>query len=237
MRKLGVALAVVGLVVAFGAAPSAAGEGNLKKFCRTAVAVDQAEDGPTRKQLKRYRNTAPPEIAESVDQAVTTFQEEGDDAFEDEAFVALLAEINQFVLDNCDFEQVTVRMQDYSFEGIPEVLEQGTVAFSLLNEGEELHEIHFHRLEGDATLDDILSLDHDAAEEEINEIAPEIRGTGFAFPGDTDLALVTFKEPGTYVALCSIPVGTTPEAAESDEAAGGEPHYVEGMAAVFEVTS
>jgi hypothetical protein len=166
---------------------------------------------PRTRQLARFRNSAPPEIAEAVETAVTLFQAEGEAAFEDETFVAALGEIDQFVLNNCGYERIDVSMQDYAFDGIPDEIEKGTVAFNLVNDGEELHELVIYRLEGDATLDDILELPEDASEADLEELASELRGGGFAFPGDSDLALIKLKQTGDYVALCFIPVGTTPE--------------------------
>jgi len=236
MRRLTVCGAVVAVVTVFGASAALAGEGDLKKFCKTAVAIDNAgEEGPSEKQLQRFRDTAPPDIADQVDQAVTTFEEQGEAAFEDDAFIALITEIDVFTVDNCGFEQLVVSMRDYAFDGVPGEIEKGTVAFNLTNEGTELHEMHFIRLKGDATLEDILELPADAEEHEFEEFGSEVAGGGFAFPGDSDVALVKFKKTGTYVALCSIPVGSTPEA--GDEGGSGPPHYTEGMAAEFEVTS
>jgi hypothetical protein len=236
MRRLTVCLAVIAVATVFGASAAVAGEGNVKKFCKTWVAVDSAEEGPSDKQLEKLRDTAPPEIADTVDAAVTQFEEEGEDAFEDDAFIALLAEVDQFVIDNCGYQQITVRMQDFAFEGLPEEVEKGTVAFSVLNEGEELHEFVVLRLKGDATLDDLLELPEDAAEEDFEELVSEVPGGGFAFPGDSDLALVKLKKTGTYVAICFIPVGSTPETAD-EEGGSGPPHFTEGMVTEFEVTS
>src|SRR5687767_11045705 len=103
MRRLIVCLAAAAAVTAFGVSSAAAGEGNLKQFCKLTVAID-AGDEPSEKQLNEYRDAAPPEIAEQVDQAVTTFEEQGEDAFEDDAFTALITEIDQFAVDNCGFE-------------------------------------------------------------------------------------------------------------------------------------
>ena len=232
MRRLTVCLAVVGLVTAFGASSAGAAGGDVEKFCKTAIKVDQVEE-PGEKLLAKFSDTAPPEIVDTVDAAITQFQEEGEAAFEDEAFIALLAEIDQFVVDNCGFEVVDVTMQDYAFDGLPAELPTGTVALRLTNEGTELHEMHFHRLTGDSTLDDLLALGDDATEEDAEGLGPEIKGGGFAFPGASDVAFVTFKKPGTYVALCSIPVGSTPDAEEGGD---GPPHFSQGMAAEFEVT-
>jgi hypothetical protein len=238
VRKFVGMLLLGGLVAGLSAIPAAAGEGNLKKFCKTNVAIDASEEGPSDRLLERLGNTAPPEIADTVDSAVSAFQEQGEAVFEDPTFVDAIAEIDQFVLDNCDYEQVDVTMEDYSFTGIPDEVEAGTIAFSLTNDGAELHEFVVFQLRGDATLDDLLELPEDATEEDFGEFVKPVPGGGFAEPGASDLALVKLNKDGNYVALCFIPVGSTDEAsAEAAEEAGAPPHFMEGMAAEFEVTS
>jgi hypothetical protein len=229
VRRLLVLVSGVALVGAIGIGPVAAvaGGGDIKKFCKANLAVDQAPEAPSDKQLEKLRDAAPPEIADTVNTAVDQFQEQGEDAFEDPAFAA--------IIDNCGYEVFDVSMQDYAFDGMPSEIEKGTVAFNLTNDGAELHELALLRLKGDATLDDLLELPEDASEEELGELAAEVPGGGFAFPGDSDVALANFKKTGTYVAICFIPVGSTPDAAE--EGGSGPPHFAEGMAAEFEVTS
>lgn len=239
MRKLIITLTVAGLAVAFGAAPGVAGSGSVKQYCKAQVAVDSAgEDGPSERQLQRLIDTAPPEIADTTEAAVSLFEEQGEAAFDNPEFTALLAEMDEFVLDNCGYEQVDATLLDYAFDGVPDELEKGVVAFNLTNEGAELHELVIVRLKGDATLDDILELPEDASDEDFDELASEVPGGGFAFPGESDLALVNLKKTGNYAALCFIPVGTTPDTIEGGGEGGtGPPHFMEGMAAEFEVTS
>ncbi|MGH9034043.1 MAG: hypothetical protein ACRDZV_18115 [Acidimicrobiia bacterium] len=236
MRKLTAFIAVAALGTMVGTSVAGAGSsGDLKRFCKANLAIDTSRQGPSERQTERLRNTAPAEIAEAVDTAVTIFQEEGEGAFENEEFLAAIGEVDQFVLDNCDYEQVDVTMRDYAFDGIPDEIENGTVAFNLANEGAELHEFVVVRLKGDATLDDLLALPEDASEDDFEELAAEVPGGGFAEPGGSDLALMKLNKTGNYAALCFIPVGTTPES--GDEGGSGPPHFTEGMAAEFEVTS
>lgn len=223
----------VALIAQAGTGIAAAGS-RVEAFCKVNVAIDASPEGPTRRLLERFRDTAPAAIADTVDGAVTTFQDKGEAAFEDPAFAAALAEIDQFVVDNCGYETVDVAMGDYSFEGIPQTLDKGVVAFTLRNEGAELHEFVVGRLKGDATLDDILELPADAPEKDRKKLLQEVPGGGFASPGQSDLALIDFKKTGRYVALCFIPVGSTPDA--QDEGSG-PPHAHEGMTAEFRVTS
>jgi hypothetical protein len=235
VAKLTVALAVIGSVTGLqvGSAFAVTG-GDLAAFCKANVAIDAASEGPTPRLLERLRDTAPPAIADTVDSAVTTFEEKGEAAFDDPAFVAAIAEIDQFVVDECGYESVEVVMGDYSFEGVPQSVSKGVVAFSLSNEGAELHEFVVGRLKGDATLDDVLALPEDASEKERRALVQEVRGGGFAYPDQSDLALINLKRTGRYVALCFIPVGSTPDAPDGGS---GPPHAHEGMTAEFRVTS
>jgi hypothetical protein len=233
-RFIGVLL-LGGLVAGLAATPAAAGEGNVKAFCKASLAIDTVEEDPSERLLNRLRNSAPPEIADTVDSAVSIFEEQGEAAFEDPTFQAAIADWDQYVLENCGYEQVDVTMEDYSFTGLPDEIEKGTIAFNLTNEGAELHEFTVFRLRGDATLDDILALPEDATEDDFAELARPVPGGGFAFPDASDVALIKLRKTGEYVALCFIPVGSTPDAGE--EGGDGPPHFTEGMAAEFEVTS
>jgi hypothetical protein len=243
MRKLVfTTFAIAGGMLVFqgGLGFAAAGGVGVKAFCRANLVLEKSDE-PSKRQLERLRTTAPDEIADTVDSAVTTFTEQGEAAFEDPSFQSAIAEIDQFLVDECGYKTANVTMADYSFEGIPARLGKGVVAFSLRNQGTELHEFTVGRLKGDATLDDVLNLPADASEKQLGKLIQPVPGGGFAFPGQSDVALIDLKESGKYVALCFIPVGTTPEAAAEEEAGGSEPggapHYHEGMAVQFNVKS
>ena len=222
-----------GLAMQAGVGVAATG-GGLAAFCKVNLAVDASPEGPTPKLLQRFRDTAPADIAQTVDDAVTAFEDDGEAAFEDPTFAANIAAIDQYVVDNCGYETVDVSMGDYSFTGIPESVDKGVVAFVLSNDGAEVHEFIVARLKGDTTVDDILALPEDATAKERKKLVQEIPGGGFAAPGQSDVALISLKKPGQYVALCFIPVGSTPDAADGGD---GPPHAHEGMTAEFTVNS
>ena len=236
MRKIIVTLTVAGLAVAFGAAPGVAGGGNVNQFCKTWLTLRDTEGAPSERQVNRLRDTAPSlEVIDAVETAVSLFEELGEEAFADPTFVTAFGEVDAAVIENCDYEQVDVGMQDYAFSGVPDEVEKGKVAFTLTNEGTELHEFSVYRLKGDNTIDDVLELPADASEEELLELVTRVKSVGgFAFPGGSDTAFLNLKKTGDYVALCSIPTGSTPES--GDEVEGNPLHFMEGMAAEFEVT-
>ena len=233
MRRLTVCLAVVALVMAFGASSAVAAGGDVKKFCKANLALDKqfAADEPdldrVNELLDTLAETAPPEIADAVNLAVPAFKENPETAFEDPAVADAVAQVEQFEYEGCGYEQIPVTFEDYAFDGLPGEIDKGRVAFELTNVGAEAHEIVFFRLKGDATLDDLLEAD----EAEFEDLASEVGG-GFALPGETGYTSAVFKKKGDYAALCFIPVGTTSEETEGT----GPPHFEEGMAAEFEVT-
>lgn len=119
---------------------------------------------------------------------------------------------------------------DYAFEGLEDSYGPGTYALSFRNDGEELHEIGIMRIaEGeDRPVEELLAL----PEEESQDVAEFLNGT-FACPGQEGPTAGLELEAGRYVALCFIPVGTTPETTEFAEE--GEPHYERGMLHEFTV--
>lgn len=137
--------------------------------------------------------------------------------------------------DTTSDETVTVTGIDYAFEGIPENATVGT-ELAFVNEGSEPHElIVMRRSEGtDQPLEELLQL----PEEEAMQLVSEA-GAIFAMPGETAEGTIALNEPGQYIALCFVPVGTSPEDVEAGPSASGEhgpPHFVEGMVAEFTVT-
>ena len=235
MRKLVVVSRGLGcgLGVQAGVGVAATG-GGVAAFCKVNLALDASPEGPNTKLLQRFRDSAPADIAQTVDDAVTTFEDQGEAAFEDPTFAAKIAEIDQYVVDNCGYETVDVSMGDYSFTGIPETLGKGVVAFTLSNDGAEFHELSVVRFKGDATVDDLLALPENASAKARKKLVQEIPGGGFAAPGDSDLALIDLAKSGRYAAVCFVPVGSTPDVEDGGD---GPPHTHEGMTAEFTVTS
>jgi hypothetical protein len=212
-----------------------------RRFC-TGYAGWKNGDPSTRD----LRTVAPPEIADAVDVFVTSINQSGQAASEDPAFWSALAEINQVVLDNCGYRRVVdVTMAEYRFDGIPAQLTRGFVAFNLRNEGAELHNLQFLRYRGDATAEKV-RLAYFAGQS-LDKLIEQFPGGGFAFPRQSDIALVEFRRPGRYVAFCNITVGSTPEAtaaanqrvgSSADETEQADPapfHWEQGMAVDFSV--
>jgi hypothetical protein len=212
-------------------ADTAAG-GETAAFCDARVGLEQAFAGqPPDVQaitgmLDDLQAAAPTDLAASVEglsTVLTAAAESGTDPAQDPAFVENLHPVDEFALGECGYDTVDVTGLDYSFEGLPETIEAGTVtALKLTNEGAEPHVIVVFKInEGDdITLDELLALPEDQVAQHAT----------FAFaasaePGTWGASFVEL-EPGRYAAFCPIPVG-----GES-----GPPHFMEGMADEFQVS-
>lgn len=120
--------------------------------------------------------------------------------------------------------EVAVTASEYSFEGLDAVSGTGDYAITLTNDGQELHELVLVRLPDSETrpIEEILA---SGEEPETTDVA-----FTFACPGATaETTGASITEPGRYVALCFIPVGTTPETDPAEFENGGPPHAVQGM--------
>lgn len=175
--------------------------------------------------------TAPDEVENDVAtqarlarQALST----GDDSvFGSPEFTEADARVDQYMLDNCGYDQIETVASDYQFEGVPESIEGGTVAVTLTNEGEEIHEIALLRINDDVTLsaEELLALPE---EEAMTKAKPA--GFGFAEIGQSSTSFIRL-EPGRYLVSCFIPVGS-----KAGQEGDGPPHFTQGMFAELTVT-
>ncbi|MGH8982318.1 MAG: hypothetical protein ACRDY6_00370 [Acidimicrobiia bacterium] len=239
VRMLVAVAGLVGLSTALmGATPAGAGpSGDEETFCEAVVDIsvlfNRVEEEPTPKQqrkidrlLGQIEENTPSELAQPVSVAAEAVRTGN---FDDPAVQEAISTIDTWVADNCGYEVVDVTATEYQFEGIPEALEAGTTLFRFTNEGAELHDIGIARIKGDESIEEILAL----PEEEAQEKAPLV-AFGFATQGQTSIVYTKLTKAGTYGAACFVPVGaTSPETAETAE---GPPHFMEGMTAEFEVT-
>lgn len=231
------------------AEPTDDSEGDLAAFCDAVLEVDAifaagGPEGPDPSRLgsamEEARTTAPPDIADDVDRLITLTQEALDSAEQLEGppppeVEELDANVDEYVLANCDLAEIEVTGTEYDFEGLSEEIEAGQTAFTFTNEGQEQHELVVVRINDDVTesLEEIAQLPEEEAFTKV-----EVKGFAMAPPGGTDHTFVDL-EPGRYGALCFFPVGSTPEALAAVEESGEEidapPHFSEGMLAEFTV--
>ena len=117
-----------------------------------------------------------------------------------------------------DAEEIEVVATEYEFD-IPEDIEPGKVAFTLVNEGEEMHIFGFGRLNEGATFEQLQAEIQSGNEP---ELMTDEGLTGLTGPGD-EATVNGEVQSGTYVAYCFIPAPT------------GKSHMELGMLVPFEV--
>lgn len=131
---------------------------------------------------------------------------------------------------------VAVSGHEYRFGGLDDSYPAGEYGFTLEGAGNEFHELALIRIADPErrSVAELLELPEDES-----EAVTEYVGGVTACPGSTSEALGASLEPGRYALVCFVPVGTTPEleGAELAEAYENAPHFTEGMAHEFEVTS
>ncbi|MDQ3176328.1 MAG: hypothetical protein M3Q72_02115 [Actinomycetota bacterium] len=217
---------------------TAAGFGS---FCQAEIDVekavgsqDPAQIGPAFETLKQE---APEGVAEAVGTAIAEAEEFlASDGEPTPEFEAAYAEVVQFVSDNCGFAELDVLAKDYSFGGIGNEMEAGPAVVSFTNEGTELHEIVMLKKKDGVSLsfEEILAMPEKKARRQV-----EGAGGAFAMPGETGHTVVDLTA-GDYLAICFIPVGTTPEKMSEMEGQEGppegQPHFTKGMKLEFTVS-
>ncbi|HVM52725.1 MAG TPA: hypothetical protein VM262_05970 [Acidimicrobiales bacterium] len=124
----------------------------------------------------------------------------------------------------------TITARDYEFEGVDALEAGGSFAVTFENEGAELHELMIMSIDESETrtVEELL-----ASEEDPDTVSPV--SFGFACPGDDTVVNVDLA-PGRYVAICFIPVGTTPQTDPADFEEDGTPHAENGMVHEFIVS-
>jgi hypothetical protein len=250
--------AVIGAVpAAASTAPDASAAPDADPYCGAHLALEAAlaTEDPAQidPAVEALQAAAPPELAD----AVQTVLDNADSSPTDPVFAEAYGQLADYLVGSCGFMAVDVLATEYAFAGIPEELPAGPTVFSLTAGGEEAHELVLVR-RNDGVTDSVADLLTMPEEELFSKIT--FVGITFAVPEGAPGRLVADLPPGEYIAVCTFPVGTTPEvfqqmmaegptdsgapasgpadtmAMGSEAPAGTEPsiHAAEGM--VFEFT-
>jgi len=164
------------------------------------------------------------DVANELNDSVQPLTEGDAEAFSQDSTFETYTEFLGGAIEACEFDTIDVTGVDYAFEGVPETIEAGTVAFNFTNatEADEGHEmIVFRRADG-VTLgfEELLELGEEESADKI-----EFRAATFAPPG-AEAASLAELTPGAYAMVCFIPVGGAED---------GPPHFTQGMLQEFSV--
>lgn len=167
----------------------------------------------------------PDDLAEAGSTLGTALSQ-GEEAMGGPEFTAALSEIGDGLYEGCETDtRLDVGGVDYAFEGLPDEVAAGRVALRFTNRtgSGEPHELVLMKRNPGTTesVDELLALPQDQVMSKLTMI-----GVVFADTPETSSALIADLDPGSYVAVCMIPVGGAEE---------GEPHALHGMVAELEV--
>lgn len=214
-------------------APSAGGDGEQAagggEFCDEYLALLDGDPSPD--QIRELADIAPDDAKEPLGAIADGIESDGEAFFDTDGFTDAFGALGAAAAGECADEVIDVTAVDYGFEGMPGDVSPGVLGVSLTNDGEEIHEMVVFRKNDTTTetFDEIFALEDQAAAEEL--VTP-VGGT-FVMPGAQSTGLFDVSEAGDYVAVCFIPVGSTPDAGEESD---GPPHFTQGMKAEFTVS-
>jgi hypothetical protein len=157
------------------------------------------------------------DAGEAIEATFAAIAESGDPSGIDSPEYAEANEATgQMVHERCGLAALDVVAADYAFQDLPEEVEAGRTSIALDNQGSEQHElVLFKKADGETRGWDELS----QLPEEEQGAALQFSGVAFGAPGTTAYTTVDL-EPGTYIAVCTMPVGGHED---------GEPHFMKGM--------
>ena len=169
------------------------------------------------------------DVAASGDDSEETSTSEGGDDEESEAPSGICADLPPSEETAEGATITTVIAEDYEYFAAEALALGGKQAVTLVNNGTELHELTIVQVDPSETrtLDELI-----ASEEQPDTVTPV--GFGVACPDAKVQFNVDLSAPGRYIAICNIPVGTTPDS-DPDAEPSGPAHATKGMAHEFTI--
>jgi hypothetical protein len=174
---------------------------------------------------KRAQAAAPPELADELAHAVELLQQAVDTKDGSLIEQADPAKTTAWTAANCGWTKVAVSAEDFHFTGIPETMKAGDYSFELTNNGKEFHVLVIAARKPGVT---------DSFEQLLADPSGEAKVTtllGVAAPPGAPGTGAVRLEPGEYIVVCPIPLGTT-----GDTEGTGPPHFTAGMQQALTVT-
>jgi hypothetical protein len=202
----------------------------INNMVASAISGFEPDEAELEGQLEELAENAPDELEDAVDE-ISNEAREPSELVPPESYFTATTAIGTWAETNCEWDTVTLTGDEYSFEGMPEQTDAGTLLVKFDNVGSEIHEAAFFAISDAATapLSDLVNL----PPEQAANVATYVGGT-YALPAGSSYTTVDVED-GRYGIICFVPTGLTPDALASGEEPDGQPHYTEGMLAEFRV--
>jgi hypothetical protein len=179
-----------------------------------------------------FVEAAPESIADEAATLAEAIQASAEDpaAMETPEVTAALQVVGDQVYDDCDAdEKLEVTGVDYAFEDLPEEIDAGRVAIRFNNESdtEEPHEMIIATGAEGQSAAELAGLP-------MEELFQQARPLAVAFTDAPDQHATTLVdlEPGSYLVICTLPVGGF---AEGQDGPPADPHSAHGMVGTLTV--
>jgi hypothetical protein len=175
---------------------------------------------------KKAAALAPPELAAELAKSVDLLQQAVDTKDGSLLGQADPAATNEWAAANCGWTKVAVTAEDYHFTGIPETLAAGDYEFEMTNTGKEFHVLVIVARKPGVTEPFEQLLSDPTGESKVVTLM------GVAAPPGAPSSSSVRLDPGEYLVLCPIPIGTA-----GDTEGTGPPHFTAGMQQTLTVTA
>lgn len=174
---------------------------------------------------KQALAAAPPEVADDLAKAVELLEQAV--ATKDGSLIeqADPAATNEWAAANCGWTKIAVTAEDFHFTGVPDTLKAGDYEFDMTNTGKEFHVLVIVKRKDGVTDSFEQLLSDPSGEGKVETLL------GVAAPPGVPASSSVRLEPGEYLVLCPIPIGTSGETQGS-----GPPHFTAGMQQALTVT-
>ena len=181
--------------------------------------------------FEKARNIAPSDLSADVQsvavattQALVSLDFSG---MQTAAFSASEDAISGRMKSDCGFGTMEIIASNYEYQNVPDEVPRGQTTMTLLNKGDEVHELTVARINDDVGLSsrEVLALP-------IKESLASVSLLGYvtAAPGGTKATFVNLS-PGRYYIVCFVPRGTN----SVHNRGKGTPHVMLGMLKEFVV--
>ena len=178
--------------------------------------------------LTEFEENAPDEIAADVSAGASAIRQLGEEGDPSGIENFDPAEVDAYFFENCDYVTAEVTAKDFSFEGIDEEYDAGSMSFKFTNEGAEDHEIAIARKNDGVTesFEELLALPEEEAVSKVTFVTQGLR-SGLARPA---------TPPASWNRVSTSRCASSRRARVGDTEGTGQPHFMLGMSQEFTVS-
>lgn len=154
---------------------------------------------------ERMLETAPEDAREPLEAQIEAYRElvrtRDPAGFRSEELLEARNDANRTNIEECDMAELEFSAREYSYDGVPQAMRHGRVAFTMDNEGEQAHEMVLYRrnAESEGDFASVLSEGEQDAQAALITAVSVAPGSSYTFVADL--------AGGRYAMVCQLPIG------------------------------